>query len=107
VVKLLHRLFPSLHSYHKSVTNLVLLDGVIMPVKQAVCACGDKQPLGSVDLHKPEIYDPTAGMVDTPAGLAKYVAFDPVRQIVTVEQDFTHLVDYPADRCFVSLEGCH
>lgn len=107
MLKTLHRIFPGLHRYHQTRTSLVLLDGVIMPVKQAVCKCGDRQPLGSVNLHRPELYDPTAGTVDTPNGPAKFVAFHAGRQIVTVEHDFTHLVDYPADRCFVSLEGCH
>lgn len=117
MLKLLHRLFPGLHRYTKKRVSLVMDDGVITPTAQAVCSCGDKQPLGYVALDLGHelpvdrcalaraVYDETSGWVITPGGRAKYVHFDPTTGLLTVEHDFTHLVEYPGHLVYPILEG--
>lgn len=47
------------------------------------------------------MYDPTAGMVETPGGIGKFVQFDGSHGVVTVEMDNQRLVFFPAETCFV------
>lgn len=42
------------------------------------------------------MYDITAGKVMTPQGPAKYISFDNITRMVTVEHDYNWLVEYPA-----------
>jgi hypothetical protein len=58
-LRLLHMLFPGLHKYKRDSVNHLRATGVmrtefvcIQPLKQAVCRCGDHQPLGTVDVLK-------------------------------------------------------
>lgn len=46
------------------------------------------------------IYDATTGYIITPAGIGKYVGFDPTTGKVTVEIDSMYLVEFDGDRCF-------
>jgi hypothetical protein len=46
-------------------------------------------------------YDETAGWIYTPGGPGKFVLYDPTRQVVVVEVDYSHLVEYPASECFL------
>jgi hypothetical protein len=45
---LFHLLFPGLHRYSPGHVSMVLPSGLVHPIKQAVCVCGDHQPLGTV-----------------------------------------------------------
>ncbi len=47
------------------------------------------------------IYDPTAGYIETPGGLGRFVEFDGNAGVVVVEMDNQYLVFYPAESCFV------
>jgi hypothetical protein len=47
------------------------------------------------------IFDPTAGMIETPGGIGKFVEFDGNAGVVTVEMDNRYLVFYPAENCFI------
>jgi len=47
------------------------------------------------------IFDPTAGMIETPGGIGKFVEFDGNVGVVTVEMDNRYLVFYPAENCFI------
>lgn len=47
------------------------------------------------------IFDPTAGMIETPGGIGKFVEFDGNVGVVTVEMDNQYLVFYPAENCFI------
>lgn len=47
------------------------------------------------------IYDPTAGMVETPAGVGRYVEFDGKSGVVTVEMDNSYLAFFPGEDCFI------
>lgn len=47
------------------------------------------------------IYDPTAGYIDTPGGIGKFVQFDGNHGVVTVEMDNSYLVFFPAESCFI------
>lgn len=47
------------------------------------------------------IFDPTAGMIETPGGIGKFVEFDGKSGVVTVEMDNSYLVFFPAESCYV------
>lgn len=48
-------------------------------------------------------YDPTAAMIETPAGPGRFVEFDGSRQTVVVEMDFHYLVEFDASKCYVPV----
>ena len=50
------------------------------------------------------MYDITAGEIETPAGIGKFVGYDSARQKVTVELDHTYIVEFDADKCFITNE---
>ncbi len=47
------------------------------------------------------VYDPTAGMIETPGGMGKFVEYDGNCGVVTVEMDNGCLFFYPAELCYV------
>jgi hypothetical protein len=47
------------------------------------------------------IFDPTAGFVETPGGVGKFVEYDGNVGVVAVEMDNQYLVFYPAGDCFI------
>ncbi len=49
------------------------------------------------------MYDATAEMVKTPDGWGKYVKYDPTTGIVTVEMDYSYLVDYNVKDCYMEV----
>jgi len=49
-------------------------------------------------------YDPTAGWLDTPGGLGKFVYYDSTTSTVYVEMDCSYIVAYPAEQCFIVKE---
>lgn len=50
-------------------------------------------------------YDPTAGWLDTPGGLGKFVYYDSTTGTVYVEMDCSYIVAYPAEQCFILRLG--
>jgi hypothetical protein len=42
--------------------------------------------------------------VETPSGIGRFVYYDHVNQIVVVEMDYSYLVKFPADKCYVIFE---
>ena len=51
------------------------------------------------------LYDPTAGYIETPDGVGRFIEFDGCNKTVTVEMDNMYLVQYPAKDCYL-FEGC-
>lgn len=47
------------------------------------------------------VYDPTAGIVDTPGGPGRFIEFDGKTSTVAVELDNQHLVFFPSESCYV------
>lgn len=47
------------------------------------------------------LYDPTAGYIETPGGVGRFVEYDGATQTVMVEMDNMFLVQYPATVCFL------
>lgn len=43
---------------------------------------------------------PTAGMVSTPGGEGRYVAYNPATGMVTVEMEWSHLVEFDGEKCY-------
>lgn len=48
-------------------------------------------------------YDPTAGPVLTPEGWGKFVRWDSTRRKVLVEFEYSYLVEFDGDECYVPL----
>jgi len=48
------------------------------------------------------VYDPTAGYIETPGGMGKFVEYDGNCGVVTVEMDNQYLVFYPAENCYIN-----
>ena len=48
------------------------------------------------------VYDPTAGYIETPGGIGKFVEFDGKNGVVTAEMDNEYLVFYPAEICYIN-----
>ena len=48
------------------------------------------------------IYDSTAGMIETPGGIGRFVEFDGNNGVVTAEMDNRYLVFYPAEDCYIN-----
>jgi len=47
------------------------------------------------------LYDPTAGLIETPDGRGKFIAYDNIAGIVYVEMDNRYVVFYPASECYI------
>jgi hypothetical protein len=47
------------------------------------------------------VYDPTAGYIETPGGIGKFVEFDGNCGVVLAEMDNEYLVFYPAEICYI------
>ena len=48
------------------------------------------------------VYDPTAGYIETPGGMGKFVEYVGNCGVVTVEMDYQYLVLYPAENCYIN-----
>lgn len=51
------------------------------------------------DSDKRIVYDPDAEFINVPDGIGKFVSFDGATGMVTVEMEFTKLVEYKASEC--------
>jgi len=52
-----------------------------------------------------EKYDPTAGMVETPAGVGRYLNFDANTGKVLVEMNYEDLVEFDGSECYPVLDS--
>jgi len=48
-----------------------------------------------------DVYDPTAGDIQTPDGRGKYVWFDGLKGECIVEMDYMYLVRFDASKCYL------
>ncbi len=50
------------------------------------------------------MYDSTAGYIETPGGMGKFIEFDGNTKTVTVELDYSCRAIFPADTCYVDAK---
>lgn len=51
------------------------------------------------------MYDVTAGNVETPLGIGKFVEYIPYKEVVIVEMDSNYLVEFDAKEVYISAES--
>ena len=51
------------------------------------------------------MHDVTAGNVETPLGMGKFVEYIPHRGVVVVEMDNNHLVEFDAKEVYINAES--
>lgn len=51
------------------------------------------------------MYDVTAGNVETPLGMGKFVEYIPHRRVVVVKIDNNHLMEFDAKEVYINAES--